>query len=280
MLALLDRHVTFMPDTVPSSSASTRLDIERVAEKVRLQFGLGLDTPIDSMMLVLENAGVIVHRFRANAPKVDAFSRPIGHKVVVLNSDKGGCEPTRWDMAHELGHLILHAGMEAGGQTQEQEAEWFAAAFLLPRTGFIRSFSLRPVGALDVASLMDMKAIWKVTLPVLVRRAYDLERISASYYHRAFKTLARRGLTGSAAHEPNEGPEEPAEMFEAGLNVLFSEGASAESVARELGWTTDTLRKVIDIPPATAPTAAPLEATRGDDERPWARHLSLVPRRE
>src|SRR5258708_40375904 len=91
---------------------------------------------------VLEHAGVIVTRLD-EASKLDAFSRKGragGVTVVVLNTAKGSTSRTRFDMAHELGHLVMHSKPTLELADREKQADRFAAAFLLPRRGFAREF--------------------------------------------------------------------------------------------------------------------------------------------
>ena len=56
---------------------------------------------------------------------------------IFLNTTKTA-ERSRMDAAHELGHLVLHAHT-GGGSTKphEDEAQAFAAAFLMPKAPFI-----------------------------------------------------------------------------------------------------------------------------------------------
>ena len=69
----------------------------------------------------------------AQAAGVDAYSfdsrlRP----VVVLNPVKHDYYRQRFDVAHELGHLVMHTDAEPGGGTVEEQANRFAAEFLMP----------------------------------------------------------------------------------------------------------------------------------------------------
>jgi len=50
----------------------------------------------------------------------------------VLASDKGDAAVSRFDAAHELGHLIMHHDAEPGDLYMERQADAFAAAFLMP----------------------------------------------------------------------------------------------------------------------------------------------------
>ena len=60
-------------------------------------------------MELLESHGVAVIRLPLGSVDVDAFSLPLpDHPVVVLGTDKNDRARSRFDAAHELGHLVMH----------------------------------------------------------------------------------------------------------------------------------------------------------------------------
>ena len=88
------------------------LTIESAAEQVRQHWTLG-DGPVANMVRTLESNGVIVWRTAFEADTLDAFSECRSpHPVVVLSSDKENYYRSRFDAAHELGHLVLHRNVE------------------------------------------------------------------------------------------------------------------------------------------------------------------------
>jgi Zn-dependent peptidase ImmA (M78 family) len=58
---------------------------------------------------LLEDHGIVVIRLPLQIADVDAFSLPFpDHPVVVLGADKDDRARSRFDGAHELGHLVMH----------------------------------------------------------------------------------------------------------------------------------------------------------------------------
>ena len=55
--------------------------------------------------------------------------------VVVLGTDKNDRARSRFDGAHELGHLVVHGDQIWGVKEVEHQAHAFAAAFLMPALG-------------------------------------------------------------------------------------------------------------------------------------------------
>src|SRR5262249_40227985 len=89
-------------------------DIEIAASALRKFWGLG-EGIISNTIYLLENNGAIVTKINVGTQNIDAFSqwRCIdGRPYIILGSDKGidkiSASRLRMDVAHELGHMILH----------------------------------------------------------------------------------------------------------------------------------------------------------------------------
>jgi len=139
---------------------------------------------------MLEDHGVIVIRLSLASARIDAFSVAFADRpVVVLASDKSDRGRSRFDAAHELGHLVMH-GSDIWGMTEvEQEAHRFASAFLMPRDQIYVELPTR----VDWPALFELKRRWQVSLAALLMRARSLGRLSESVYLSAIKTASARG---------------------------------------------------------------------------------------
>src|SRR5262249_34232693 len=132
----VERHVEFPAVDVPGlpvAADDTSGDgPERAAREVRHRWGTG-PGPLGHLVRLLENHGVLVVFSPPGSASVDAYSsdsrvRP----VVVLNPIKRDYYRQRFDLAHELGHLVMHADAEPGGRAVEEAAHRFAAELLMP----------------------------------------------------------------------------------------------------------------------------------------------------
>lgn len=255
LVAYLDEAVQLPPHDLPTFCVTNQAEIERAAETCRMRWGLGLDTPIVNMIRVLEHAGVAVATMNAGSQKVDAFSRPGGTRdLVVLNIEKICGSRTRYDGAHELGHLVLHRGRQTGTKLTEAEADAFASAFLLPRAGICREFPRSPT--IEWPALLKLKERWRVSLAALVRRAYDLTLISAVAYRRAYKRMSWEGWRRK---EPLEFAPERPELVALALEALKGQGVGALKIAGDLDWTASLLAKVTgrEMNPPAVTTSTP-----------------------
>ena len=121
--------------------------------------------------------------------EIDAFSVCFGERpVVVLGSEKAVTARSRFDAAHELGHLVLHSDDEAGTKDAERQAHEFAAAFLMPSSAIRDQLPARA----DWQTLMRLKTTWRVSIQALLRRALTLEVMSKQQYVSAMKAVSAR----------------------------------------------------------------------------------------
>lgn len=206
---------------------STETDPEAAAEYVRDKWALG-QQPIKNMIHLLESKGVRVFSIAVEAREVDAFSTwKGGVPFVFLNSYKSA-ERSRFDAAHELGHLVLHKHGAPQGAQAETEANRFAAAFLMPKGSVIANapkFATLP-------ELITRKKIWNVSVAALAHRLYEIERISEwQYYHLSVEISKRRYRT----HEPNGSLRESSLLLPKLLANLYQEdGITRSRIAEEL----------------------------------------------
>jgi Zn-dependent peptidase ImmA (M78 family) len=190
---LPDEQIT--PSVVPHIYSAE--DIEQAAVKVRKDWGLGLG-PISNLVHLLETKGVLVFRLLSDCKKVDAFS--LWHRsrpFIFLNTEKGSGSRSRFDAAHELGHLVMHPEFLPGDRLQEEQANRFASAFLLPRESFLPECPKRLIWP----HFLELKQRWKVSLAALVRRARDLNVVSDDTYRRANVQLNKK-WGHNEPHEP------------------------------------------------------------------------------
>ena len=194
-----------------------------------------------NMVRVLECAGVPVARFGDVSEKVDAFSRAGKPSVVVL-SHKAPSRCRR-DLAHELGHLVLHRGMPTGTPEMESEADRFARAFLMPRAGFHRDFPQSLTGKWDV--LFQLKRRWRASLADIIQRANDVSLINGVQKLRLYKELSRQGWLKAEPYEfDREEPEIVPQVF---AQLKQSKNLEHSQVAHALGWTPQTLTEITGI---------------------------------
>lgn len=219
------------------------------ARLIRQQWGLG-DDPIKFLAYELERHGILTVLFSLRedpsvpeASRIDAFSTAaLPRPVVVLTPDKADdVLRHRFSAAHELGHVVLHAGLHANGSAMEREADAFAAEFLMPRERMLGELPRR----LNIARLEELSQRWGASAKALVFRSKELELISEATARRAYVTLS--SLTATGALRPQsiwQFPGEQPELLKNALDLLAEAGTPVEEVARDLQMTPRHIRRL------------------------------------
>jgi len=158
---------------------------EDAAKAVRATWGIS-PGPLPSVIGVLEDAGGLVVRRELLPPvsldsgtdtvPVDAVSAcPANADPIMLLNMGTPAERQRFTVAHELGHMIMHA---VPHPRQEMQADRFAAELLMPERQIRGELRTR----LDITRLLELKMRWRVSMWALLRRARTLGELSDWQY--------------------------------------------------------------------------------------------------
>jgi Zn-dependent peptidase ImmA (M78 family)/transcriptional regulator with XRE-family HTH domain len=203
VLAYFDLPKVAFPDfgvTEDNFRGLTSDQIEQYALGLRSHWNFGLG-PIPDLLLELENSGAIVARMNMGAETLDAFSQwssKFDLPFVLLGKDHASAVRSRFDAAHELGHLVLHKKIDRrrvnskeDWKLLEQQAHRFAGAFLLPSKSFCDE-----LWAPTLDSLLSLKDRWRVSVSMMIVRSrhlgiideFDAQRLRINYNRRGWRT--------------------------------------------------------------------------------------------
>ncbi len=182
--------------------------------------------PVPHVVRLLEKHGVIVLVLPRAAERVDAFSVGVHPRpMVFFNPAKGDYWRNRFDAAHELGHLVMHADAEPGEKVVEDQAHRFAAEFLMPEQDIAGELP----GTADWERLGRLKATWGVSIAALLYRSRTLGIMQEAAYRNAMSAMSSRGWR---RHEP--GParalEQPT-MLTRAIEIVGQAGTDRDRVA-------------------------------------------------
>ena len=219
-----------------------------LAEELRKEWGLDVETPIDDMTKALENAGAIVTYFNELSDKVDAFSISRNRPLVIRNNEKyNGCR-LRFDLAHECGHLVLHKCSDNAEdiELKEEQANRFASAFLLPRKGFFQEFYSVFAGInINWCKMAELKKRWKVSFASMVHRAYDLNLINAVKYRNAYIYLRKSGQSKIERGDAYINIETSSLLENMTNDLIENNIEDLASFIRNKGWSANLFEKVL-----------------------------------
>lgn len=212
---------------------------ERAAEAVREYWGIGL-SPVKDIVKLLESKGVFVFALRENVKTVDAFSCWRSNvPYIFLNSNKT-VERTRFDAAHELGHLLMHTGSRLQhGKQIEKEADAFASSFLMPESDVLSQVQ----GHIKLEELIERKVRWKTSLASLCYRLHKLGRIS-DWEYRGFCIQINSSYRNS---EPNSIGEIRSTLLTYVFEELWKEKVTKTDICNDLNIPLDELEKLINF---------------------------------
>jgi Zn-dependent peptidase ImmA (M78 family)/transcriptional regulator with XRE-family HTH domain len=220
--------------------------VAAVAARTRARLGVE-PGPIPHMVRLLEAHGIIVLRLPDDIDaKVDAFSTDVGHRpLVFLSPAKNDRARSRFDAAHELGHLVMHQDVHPGSKIIEQQAHQFAAEFLAPTPELEPSLPRK----VDWEALMVAKKTWGISLAALVYRAHAIGLWSDHAYRRANQHLAAQGYPEAGPLGP---PESPYLLGEA-ISLLGKAGTSTSDLAAVSRLTIDHIDNIVAAGSETKP---------------------------
>ncbi|MBS7529432.1 ImmA/IrrE family metallo-endopeptidase [Hazenella sp. IB182353] len=248
----------------PSYTPTRFREIDQVAALVRRHWGLG-EGPISNMLLLLEKKGAIVSRSDFDDDvKIDACSywgnndRP----YILLGSDNRGVSRSknhkssavrsRFDLAHELGHLVLHADLkpsELGDKKNhkviEKEANRFASAFLLPSS----TFGMEVFNNID--HLIELKKRWKVSISAMAYRAKNLELFTDDQYIYLMKKMNKEKILYEEPLDDELPFEQPQVLSQSIEMILEHNVKSAKQLIEEIGFPIHILEKLVNAEPGT-----------------------------
>lgn len=210
---------------------------EEAAATLRRLWGLG-NAPIPNMVHLLESKGIRVFSLVEETREVDAFCTWYeGKPFMFLNTIKSA-ERSRFDAAHELGHLVRDTYTMQHGLAHapeiERQADAFASAFLMPK----ESVAANQPPAYTIKYLMKLKHYWGVSLAALAYRFNSLGLVSEWNYRSLCIEIAKSGYR---TNEPEPMERETSQLLTKVLDILQSRKQGRREIAESLSLGVDEI---------------------------------------
>lgn len=244
---MLSEYLEFEKVSLPQ--IPTNATPQEAANILREYWGLG-NRPIENIVYLAESNGLIVTDFETATGDVDAFSHKITSDdmetyLIGYSKNKRTAARIHFDVAHEIGHILLHNWREDLECIDKEEfkeielqAHAFASAFLLPEDEFRKDVS--PY-ATNLAYYTELKKTWKVSIAAMIRRAKDLDIITADDYSRLMRNMQKQGIRKIEPLDDELVTAEPSLLRQA-IKILFDQKVFTpneflEELSREYGLT-------------------------------------------
>lgn len=233
IFSFLSEYLNFEPEKRPLIPVGTTP--EEAATMLRIQWGLG-DRPIENIVHVVEQNGILVTTFDTTTDDVDAFSQLVHFErengkcesryIIGYSNNKTSAARIHFDIAHELGHICLHDWDEniedlekEEFKQRENEAHRFAASFLLPQTSFKQDAQrVQPT----ISAYMQLKRKWRTSIAAMLRRSYNLGVISMQDYQNTIIKMQKLGQRKSEPLDDKLLTASPS-ILKTAIHMLFTE---------------------------------------------------------
>ena len=229
----------------------TSEDIEQAACECRDMWRLGR-VAVQDLALAVEGAGVILVREETGIAQIEglsAWSEVLGRPLILLSADKDNGYRSRFDLAHELGHLVLHRFIQRTTDRErhnlmEKQAHQFAGAFLMPAETFASDVRM-PVTLDD---MLLLKRRWGVSVAAITMRLYALGLLDEDGKLSLFK---RRSARWGGKSEPGDGdrkPEQP-RLLRRTIDLLVDENVMPlDAIPRHIGLSETDVEMLTGLP--------------------------------
>ena len=229
----------------------TNEDIEKAACECRDLWRLGRSA-IQDLALAVEGAGVIVVREETGIAQIEglsAWSEALGRPLILLSADKNNGYRSRFDLAHEVGHLVLHRHIQrttdnARHKLMEAQAHRFAGAFLLPAETFASEVHVPPT--LD--DLLLLKRRWGVSAAAIIMRLTALELLDDDGALILHKRRSARWGGKSEPGDEDRRPEQP-RLLRRTIDLLVEEKVMPlDAIPRHIGLAAGDVEALAGLP--------------------------------
>lgn len=255
----IDEHYTTPIVELPDLSDSASLEPAIAAESVRNIWGIH-ERPIRDLLFLLEKKGVRVFSLPVSDREVDAFAFWDDERPFIFLDTGRTSERMRFDLAHELGHLLLHRHSRMRSREVEQQAHDFASSFLMPADALYAQIT----GKLRFEDIFKLKRHWRVSAVAMVQRLWHLRIISEWHYRKWIIELSKRGYRTT---EPDGIHPESSRLFRQLFDFARQDGWSLSRMAAALRFPEGEIDSMVfGLAIAPAPREAPAAHTLDEPE--------------
>lgn len=158
--------------SLPYRKVSSMDEIETIALELRDEWNLGYD-PIENLIQLLEDRGIKVGLV-SGFNHFDACTFKVDNNPVIVSKEELPGDRQRFNMGHELGHLVLDV---QGELDPEKSAHRFAGSFLVPAKTVRFELGNRRTD-LNFNELYMLKHKYGLSMQAWIYRAKDLNIIT------------------------------------------------------------------------------------------------------
>lgn len=235
-------------------------DAESVAQRLREAWKLS-DLPVENLTQTAEENGVVILGWHYNAGRFDGLSGWCNETVpVTVVNTAVDVDRRRFNLAHELGHLL----MQVPDELSEKTAHRFAAAFLVPAEVAYRELG-RKRHSITLAELGALKRRYGLSIQGWIFRATDLGIITQHFASSLWREINQRGWKKTEPF-PYIADEEPVLLHQMILHAVAEGLMTADRIRQVLP---DFTFEESIVEKSEFPTATELLVMSSEDREKW-----------
>lgn len=218
--------------------------IENVAKEIRKKFDFG-NGPLINLTGFMESQGIILSFLDLGEMRIDAYTNVFdGTPIIILNSQRISSSRIRFNLAHELAHLLFHIDYlheyQAGDKYSiiEEEANYFAGCLLLPEDGLRNDLS-----AINMQYLITLKQHWVVSVGAIITRSEQCDLISSEHALHLRQQISRNGWRKKEPLDDELEIEKPV-LLESAMKLIESKIISLNQFAHETSLSVKMLNEI------------------------------------
>lgn len=215
-----------LPSSPPCYSLPLSKDAEQNAKALREHLGLALEGPINELITILENKGILIYVCDIDEDSFSGMNGFVNERPYIIVNGKMSPERNRSTISHELAHLFFSWPEEMDEKDRENCATAISGAFLFPAQDAIRELGIH-----RQRINMDMALVCKeygISMMMLAKRAHLAGIINAQSERDFFVWASKKGWR---TNEPSRiAPEQPS-LF----NQLVFRAVSEEEISVQKG---------------------------------------------
>lgn len=187
-ISRLLRNVSFEPpDAFPQFDIDEYGTPQKAAQALRATWRMPLG-PVKNLVALIEDFGGIVVPIDFGTSKLDAVSLwPRRMPPLFFVNRHKPADRTRWSLAHELGHILMHR-IPPPSDEAEIQADAFAREFLLPQRDIAADMQDMSLG-----KAIRLKPKWRVSMQALINCAKEHQTISPRKHQWLYTQLSKLG---------------------------------------------------------------------------------------
>ena len=220
--------------------------IEEIADGLREFWNVGFG-PITDLSRLLEYKGTIVVEEPVNCNDMDAVSRWQGGRPYMLYAaDQESNSRKLFNLAHELGHLLLHNAIEVNSRNldrMENQANRFAGAFLMPRRTFTRE-----IANTTIDYFLSLKGRWRIAVAAMIYRCKELGILNSDQVKYLWKQMNARGIRKKEPLDNAFSLSKPSVLAFAAQMLIGNKIKSPAQIAEDLVMNVEDIESICALP--------------------------------